>query len=154
MLPLERDNKILIVTDIPARVCANCGEPYMTGATAREVEALANKVFSSEVPSVRVTGKPHILQASFSFNRAGAELKQHEISSSATALSSVISRCISILVQSVCSVTCVRLSAYMSRYSVPSSVTTPLNSIASSASVPLAFNSATTWFQLSLVLKI
>ncbi|MDQ3649215.1 MAG: YgiT-type zinc finger protein [Acidobacteriota bacterium] len=42
LLPLERDDKILILTDIPARVCANCGKPYMTRATAREVEALAD----------------------------------------------------------------------------------------------------------------
>ncbi len=65
LLPLERNNKILILTDIPARVCANCGKPYMTGATAREVEALADKVFSGTAPSARVPGKHHILQASF-----------------------------------------------------------------------------------------
>src|ERR1043165_334648 len=50
--------------------------------------------------------------------------------------------------ESACSVTRVRLSAYMSRYSVPSSVVTPRNSMASSASVPRSRSSACTWFQL------
>ena len=43
MLPIERDKAVLLVTDIPARICANCGEPYIDEKTAKEVEALANE---------------------------------------------------------------------------------------------------------------
>ena len=42
VLPIERGKAVLLVTDIPARICANCGEPYIDEKTAKEVEALAN----------------------------------------------------------------------------------------------------------------
>ena len=43
VLPIERRKAVLLVTDIPARICANCGEPYINEKIAKEVEALANE---------------------------------------------------------------------------------------------------------------
>ena len=43
VLPIERGKAVLLVTDIPARICANCGEPYIDEKIAKEVEALANE---------------------------------------------------------------------------------------------------------------
>ena len=43
MLPIERGKAVLLVTDIPARICANFGEPYIDEKTAKEVEAFANE---------------------------------------------------------------------------------------------------------------
>ena len=42
VLPIERVKAVLLVTNIPARICANCGEPYIDEKIAKEVEALAN----------------------------------------------------------------------------------------------------------------
>lgn len=49
VLPIERGKSILLVTDIPARICANCGEPYIDEKTAKEVEALANAELNGRV---------------------------------------------------------------------------------------------------------
>ena len=43
VLPIERGKAVLLVTDIPARICANCGEPYIDERTAKQVEALATE---------------------------------------------------------------------------------------------------------------
>jgi len=43
VLPIERGKAVLLVTDIPARICANCGEPYINKKIAKEVERLANE---------------------------------------------------------------------------------------------------------------
>ena len=49
VLPIERYKTVLLVTDIPARICANCGEPYINEKTAKEVEALANEELDSRM---------------------------------------------------------------------------------------------------------
>ena len=43
VLPIERGKAVLLVTDIPARICANCGEPYIDENIAKEVETFANE---------------------------------------------------------------------------------------------------------------
>ena len=49
VLPIERGKAVLLVTDIPARICANCGEPYIDERTAKQVEALANEGLNGRV---------------------------------------------------------------------------------------------------------
>ena len=49
VLPIERGKAVLLVTDIPARICANCGEPYIDESTAKQVEALANEELNGRV---------------------------------------------------------------------------------------------------------
>src|SRR5947207_5062636 len=49
VLPIERGKAVLLVTDIPARICANCGEPYIDERTAKQVEALANEELNGHV---------------------------------------------------------------------------------------------------------
>lgn len=49
VLPIERGKAVLLVTDIPARICANCGEPYIDERTASQVEALANEELNGRV---------------------------------------------------------------------------------------------------------
>ena len=49
VLPIERGETILLVTDIPARICANCGEPYIDERIAGQVEALANEELNGRV---------------------------------------------------------------------------------------------------------
>ena len=49
VLPIERGETILLVTDIPAGICANCGEPYIDERTAKQVEALANEELNGRV---------------------------------------------------------------------------------------------------------
>ena len=49
ILPIERDNEILLITDIPAQVCINCGETYLEENTSIGVQKLANKKLSGEV---------------------------------------------------------------------------------------------------------
>ncbi len=52
ILPIERDNEILLITNIPAQVCANCGEVYLEEETAKGVQNLANKKLSGEISYV------------------------------------------------------------------------------------------------------
>ena len=49
ILPIERGNTILLITDIPAQVCTNCGEPYLNEETARDVQEQANETLAGEV---------------------------------------------------------------------------------------------------------
>ena len=49
ILPIERDNEILLITDIPAQVCVNCGETYLEEETSIGVQKLANKMLSGEI---------------------------------------------------------------------------------------------------------
>ena len=49
VLPIERGKAVLLVTDIPARICANCGEPYIDERTAKQVEALATEELNGRV---------------------------------------------------------------------------------------------------------
>ncbi|MGI8669581.1 MAG: type II toxin-antitoxin system MqsA family antitoxin [Aridibacter sp.] len=49
ILPIERNDEILLITDIPARICANCGEAYLEEDTSMSVQKLANKKHSGEI---------------------------------------------------------------------------------------------------------
>ena len=64
-LNIERGAAILVITDIPARVCTNCGEPYIEADTAREVQKIADTTLQSEA----IHQLPHdgrtLLHASF-----------------------------------------------------------------------------------------
>ena len=66
MLPIERGQAILLITDIPARVCTNCGEPYLTEEMAQEVQALANKRLSGEVSYTKARNERTVLVTAFS----------------------------------------------------------------------------------------
>ncbi len=57
ILPIERENEILLITDIPARICANCGEAYLEEDTSINVQTLANKQFSGEISYADSTDK-------------------------------------------------------------------------------------------------
>ena len=65
ILPIERGNAILLVTDIPAQVCANCGEPYIDEETARDVQELANETLAGEISYSEVRGERTVLVAPF-----------------------------------------------------------------------------------------
>jgi len=66
MLPIERGMAILLITEIPARVCTNCGEPYLDEETARDVQKLANERLSGEVRYTKARGERTVLVAAFS----------------------------------------------------------------------------------------
>lgn len=66
MLPIERGKAILLITDIPARVCSNCGEPYLEEETAQNVQELANQRLSGEIKYTKVRGERTVLVAAFS----------------------------------------------------------------------------------------
>lgn len=66
LLPIERGKAILLITEIPARVCQNCGEPYLDEETAQEVQDLANETLSGKVSYAKAHGKREALVAEFS----------------------------------------------------------------------------------------
>ena len=66
LLPIERGKAILLITDIPAHVCTNCGEPYLDEETAQDVQALANERLSGEVSDTKARGERTVLVAAFS----------------------------------------------------------------------------------------
>ena len=66
ILPVERGNAILLITDIPARVCENCGETYLDEETAQEVQDLANETLSGEISYAKARGKREVLVTAFS----------------------------------------------------------------------------------------
>jgi YgiT-type zinc finger domain-containing protein len=66
VLPIERGNAILLITDIPARVCENCGETYLDEETAQDVQDLANETLSGEVSYAKARGKREVLVTAFS----------------------------------------------------------------------------------------
>lgn len=66
VLPIERGNAILLITDIPARVCENCGETYLDEEVAQEVQDLANETLSGEVSYAKARGKREVLVTAFS----------------------------------------------------------------------------------------
>ena len=66
MLPIERGNAILLITDIPARVCENCGETYLDEEIAQDVQDLANETLSGEVSYTAARGKREVLVTAFS----------------------------------------------------------------------------------------
>ena len=65
VLPIERGNAILLITDIPARVCENCGETYLDEETAQEVQDLANETLSGEISYAKARGKREVLVTAF-----------------------------------------------------------------------------------------
>lgn len=66
ILPIERGTSILLITDIPARVCENCGETYLDEETAQSVQDLANETLVGEVSYARVHGEREVLVTAFS----------------------------------------------------------------------------------------
>ncbi len=66
MLPIERGNAILLITDIPARVCENCGETYMDEETAQGVQDLANETLNGEVSYAQTHTQREVLVTTFS----------------------------------------------------------------------------------------
>ena len=65
LLPIERGNAILLITDIPAQVCANCGEPYLNEEKAHDVQELANETLAGEVSYAEARGDRTVLVAPF-----------------------------------------------------------------------------------------
>ncbi len=65
VLPIERGKAILLITDIPARVCANCGETYLDEATAQDVQDLANDTLSGEISYAKARGARTVLVTAF-----------------------------------------------------------------------------------------
>ena len=66
MLPIERGNAILLITDIPSRVCENCGETYLDEEIAQDVQDLANETLSDEVSYITARGEREVLVTAFS----------------------------------------------------------------------------------------
>lgn len=64
MLPIERGTAILLITDIPARVCENCGEAYLDEEIAQEVQDLASETLSGEISYAETRGGREILVTS------------------------------------------------------------------------------------------
>ena len=65
VLPIERGNAILLITDIPARVCENCGETYLDEEIAQNVQDLANETLSGEISYTKARGKREVLVTTF-----------------------------------------------------------------------------------------
>lgn len=65
VLPIERGNAILLITDIPARVCENCGETYIEEETAQDVQDLAEETLSGAVSYTKTRGKREVLVTPF-----------------------------------------------------------------------------------------
>lgn len=66
VMPIERGAKIMLITDIPAQVCTNCGEPYLSEATAREVEQVAQEMLEGTISLVTARkGKHTVLIAEY-----------------------------------------------------------------------------------------
>lgn len=66
ILPIERGNAILLITDIPARICENCGETYIEEDTAQGVQDLANETLSGEISYAQTRGQREVLVTTFS----------------------------------------------------------------------------------------
>ena len=66
ILPIERGQAIVLITDIPARVCENCGDAYLDEETAQGVQDLANETLSGEVSYSRTRGEREVLVTAFS----------------------------------------------------------------------------------------
>lgn len=46
---LQRDNTVVVIRDVPAEICENCGEYYLNESTARRVYADAEKTANRHV---------------------------------------------------------------------------------------------------------
>ena len=60
VLPFERKWAILLITDIPAQICINCGEAYIEEETAKGVQELARKTFSGDISYANSTDRRKI----------------------------------------------------------------------------------------------
>jgi YgiT-type zinc finger domain-containing protein len=65
ILPVERDNAILLITDLPARVCENCGDTYLDEETAEGVQYLANGTLRGEISYAKARDNREILVTAF-----------------------------------------------------------------------------------------
>ena len=65
IIPIERGDAILLITDIPARVCANCGETYLDEGIAEKVQDLANQTLSGEINFAGVRNNREVLVTTF-----------------------------------------------------------------------------------------
>lgn len=43
---LHRDESVIVIKDVPAQVCENCGEYYLTGDVSGQMMALAESAIS------------------------------------------------------------------------------------------------------------
>ncbi len=43
----ERDGAVVVVRDVPAEVCAQCGEAYITGTVADELDKQVDAAFDA-----------------------------------------------------------------------------------------------------------
>lgn len=66
ILPIERGKAIVLITDIPACVCENCGEAYLDEEIAQDVQDLANETLSGEVSYAIARGEREVLVTAFS----------------------------------------------------------------------------------------
>lgn len=66
ILPIERGKAIVLITDIPARVCENCGEAYLDEEIAQAVQNLANETLSGEISYARAHDDREVLVTAFS----------------------------------------------------------------------------------------
>ena len=66
ILPIERGEAILLITEIPARLCENCGETYLDEETAQGVQDLANRTRDGEINCARACGEREVLVSVFS----------------------------------------------------------------------------------------
>lgn len=46
---LQRDNTVVVIRDVPAEICENCGEYYLNEATANRVYADADETAKRHV---------------------------------------------------------------------------------------------------------
>jgi YgiT-type zinc finger domain-containing protein len=46
---LERGGSIIIIKEVPAEVCENCGEYYLSEATTEKIQAMAEQAISQGV---------------------------------------------------------------------------------------------------------
>ncbi|MSQ70809.1 MAG: type II toxin-antitoxin system MqsA family antitoxin [Betaproteobacteria bacterium] len=46
---LQRDNTVVVIRDVPAEICEDCGEYYLSDAIARRVYADAEKTAARHV---------------------------------------------------------------------------------------------------------
>lgn len=63
--PIERGNAIPLITDIPAQVRTNCGQPYLDEDTARDVQELANETLAGEISYAEARGERTVLVGPF-----------------------------------------------------------------------------------------
>jgi YgiT-type zinc finger domain-containing protein len=43
-LPSLMEERIVVIKDVPAEICGDCGEAYLSSSVARKVESLLDKV--------------------------------------------------------------------------------------------------------------